>query len=34
VKAELYPEEQFALERSAEILKNGIAGLKEEKTPK
>ena len=31
VKAELYPEEQFALERSAKILKNGIAGLKEEK---
>jgi L-lactate dehydrogenase len=32
VQTELYPEEQSALERSAQILKNGIASLKEEKT--
>lgn len=31
VQTELYPEEQSALERSAQILKNGIASLKEEK---
>jgi L-lactate dehydrogenase len=32
VQTELYPEEQSALERSAQILINGIASLKEEKT--
>ena len=32
VQTELYPEEQSALERSAQILKIGIASLKEEKT--
>jgi L-lactate dehydrogenase len=32
VQTELYPEEQSALECSAQILKNGIASLKEEKT--
>jgi L-lactate dehydrogenase len=32
VQTELYPEEQSALEHSAQILKNGIASLKEEKT--
>jgi L-lactate dehydrogenase len=30
VQTELYPEEQSALERSAQILKNGIASLKKE----